>query len=913
MAKSRMKKSIFPRIILCLFALSHSAYVLPVNNIQYIKDSWDIEDGLPQNIVYSAVQSKEGYLWFGTTKGIVRFDGIRFTAFNTKNTDQFRTDRILCILSARDGSLWIGTEGGGLVKHKGNNFHLYTTEDGLTSNYISYLFQDSTGDIWVGTPDEYLNCYKDEHFIQYKSGKGLENNYVKTIYEDNSGYLWVATIKGLYRKENDFFHKITLPNYPSGLAIRALYQEKSGTTWIGSNKGLFMVAADQPVFSTEEKDKIIGNSITAINQDLWGNMWIGAENCLYILEKKEEKNYLIHEMLHKISITNILIDHENSIWIATLGKGIKRFRRGKFRSYTIQKGLSSNLPMSLCEDMNGNLWVGLNNGDINILNPGDIFFKNIFSDKLNNNDSVRAIVEADNGDIWFSSYGNGIYCYDTAENLTNFTESDGLINNIVRTLFIDSSGVLWIGTRYGLSVLKNGKFKSYTTENGLPSNIILCVSQDETGRIWAGTGKGLAYLIDGRFQSASYWRKLQDYPILCIYPDENNVIWIGTEGGGIFRIKNIEIDNITEENELPSNIVSAILKDSRGQYWLTTDKGILLVSQTEMVEVCSGRKKTLFFKLYGISEGLPSDECVKFSQYAALKRKDHSLWFATMDGLGVLNTETVFFNKKPPPVRIEKIEIDENFVELPLRNKAFVVKNQISFYFTALSFISSDKIRFRYILENKDKDWSEIIPGKDRWVSYSNLRSGEYTFRITACNRDGIWNPEGDEVSFNISIPFTRTLLFRVLMISLILGMGVFLFLVYIRKIKIFPIIKYKSSSLSSEQKEEYLQKIKTALEQEEFYKEENVSLEKLANILSLPPHHISQVINERMEKNFNDLINYYRIEEAKRILKDLSRERTILEIAFDVGFNSKTSFNRAFKKYTSMTPSQFRNRCKSQ
>jgi len=911
------KRSYIGRFILYLsiliFVCTSNAQPLKRSIHQYIRDEWKIENGLPQNSVTSSAQTKDGYLWFGTSEGLARFDGIKFTVFCSKNTPQFKTNRILCLLPSRDGSLWIGTEGGGLIRYKEDQFFLYTTENGLTSNFVVSLFQDSYGDIWIGTPDGYLNCYRYDQFFQYKSESGLEDNYIKTIFEDNSGNLWIGTYKGLYLKENNYFKKIQLGIDSVDLIIRAIYQENSGTMWIGSNKGLFNITKNQSISDIDEKEIFLNNCINAIDQDIWGNMWIGTENCLYVLKKEESGNYLITDkILSKTPITDIIIDQEKSIWVTTLGKGIKRFRKGKFQNYTIQEGLSSNLPMSLFEDMNGNLWIGLNNGDVNILDSEGIHFETILSEKLHNNGSVRAICQASNGDIWISSYGNGIYKYDTNGDLQNFTEGNGLVNDIVRTLFIDSSGALWIGTRYGLSIWKNGKFKSYTVENGLPNNIILCINQDISGCMWVGTGKGIAFFSDGQFISKPFLSKLQNYPILYIYPDENNTIWVGTEGGGIFRIKNTEINKLTSVNGLPSNIISTILEDRKGQFWLTTDKGILLTQQEELDKVFDGKKKTLSFRHYSVSNGLASNECVKSSQYAALIRKDHSLWFATVNGLAMINPDNIFFNKEPPPVMIENMYVDGRTISTHINEEVLYVKKEIRFNFTALSFISPHNIRFRYKLDGFDSDWKEIQPGEKRNISYHKLKSGKYTFRVTACNSDGVWNPEGDRINITVKAPFTNSIYFHLLISLFVVTASIFLFLVITRRIVIFPVKKYKKSTLSMEKKEEYIKKVIFAMEKEHIYRDEDVSLSKLSNVLSIPPYHLSQVINEKLKKNFNDLVNSYRIEDAKEKLKDISNNNlTILEIAFDVGFNSKTAFNRAFKKQTGMTPSQFRNKSK--
>jgi ligand-binding sensor domain-containing protein/AraC-like DNA-binding protein len=882
---------------------------------QFILEEWHKEAGLPRNTILDITQTSDGYLWIGTTEGLVRYDGLNFKSFKLDDLSQMISNRITCLHPSQDGSLWIGTEGGGIFLYRGGTFKQYTTNDGLASDYIKVIFQDSRGRIWIGTPDNYLNLFHKGIFKHFDSDDGLGNEIINTIYEDDTGSLFIGTHRGLFKMTNSSFQKITGPNdiFESSI-ISTIHKDSSGFLWIGTDQGLFMLNSS----GLSKADTLLqaafpGLYPNAIQDDHWGNIWVGTKEDLSIIYKNDKGDFVVDKIIKKTSISSLKEDHEYSIWAGTYGDGLKKFRPKKFDTYSLKDGLSNPVPLSLYEDQTGKLWVGLNNGQINILEKNASKLKkfNVFPQlQKSSYQEIRAICHDQAGNIWIASYGNGLYQIDRMRKLHHYTEEDGLCNNLVRTLFVHSSGSLWIGTRHGISVRRDGKFLSYSTDQGLPSDIILCFAEDREGRIWVGTGKGTAYLRGDHFETFTLGSSLDNHPVLSILADKEGDIWIGTEGGGLILIRNNSVTVITTDNGLPSNLICNILEDDNHHIWIATDNGIAMIPRAKIDDICKGTKRTFTLNHYTSQDGLPSDECIKYSQYSALKRKDGTLWFCLVNGISMINPESMLINKIPPPVHIEKIIVDDKPINFFSSNtKISLPKGNLTITFTALSFIAPYKMKFRYKLENHDSSWREIQPGESRKVKYQNLKPGWYTFKVTACNSDGIWNTKGDTISFQIKRPFIFSAYFWLIIGLIISGLGGLLYLAYSRELFIFSPKKYKTSPLSGEKKQEYLQDIINALEKRKMYREENLTLDRFSKELSIPRHYISQVVNEKLNKNFNDLINSYRINEAKEKLKhSVKSKASILEIAYEVGFNSKSAFNRAFKKHTGLTPSQFRN-----
>jgi len=279
----------------------------------------------------------------------------------------------------------------------------------------------------------------------------------------------------------------------------------------------------------------------------------------------------------------------------------------------------------------------------------------------------------------------------------------------------------------------------------------------------------------------------------------------------------------------------------------------------------------------------------------------------------VVNTERVTINKYPPPVMIHEVLFNYEKVPLHQSGSSFRGIQDIQFNFTALTFVSPERIKIKFKLEGYDRDWRLLHSIYYRRAHYNNLPPGEYQFRVTACNSSGVWNSTGASFSFVLKPYFYQTLLFKIAasMALAFMVIGLYIFVkkqIYLNKLK----QKYRNSPLDPEKAETCLKKLNHLLEIEKVYRDEALTLNSLAEKLSIAPRYLSQIVNEQLNKNFRDLVNGYRIEEARELLANPGKnkkgmELSVMSIAFEVGFNSKEVFNRAFKKYTGMTPTEYK------
>ncbi len=533
-----------------------------------------------------------------------------------------------------------------------------------------------------------------------------------------------------------------------------------------------------------------------------------------------------------------------------------------------------------------------------------------------------------------------------------------MADNQVSSIFKDSRNNLCFATFDGLSVRRypDGAFLSFTSRDGLSGKRVHNVYEDKAHNIWIAADKGITLLRNmhqiavkrsnksfvgsrggftkeplaaGGKQNIEYY--LKGISVTCIYEDlsvpnnEGSVYWIATHGAGLKRlsVKDGKIISYTRANGMTTDYIYQFFEDQQGHFWLMSNSGILRIEKSGLNSFARGKTDNIHCTSFGRDDGMKSSEFhSEFSRNSALKTGNGELWFLTRRGISIVNPEKIRVNKIPPPVVIE--EAFFNGQRIPGHRdaaaKPFKGSGDISFYFTAPSFLSPEKIRFKYRLEGFDNQWVFLPPGKEREAHYKNLGPGTYTFTVTACNAEGVWNQTGNSLRFTLKPFFYQTLLFKItllLLFAVLIAGAIFIYKRYFvgKKKEETGDVKDKDEEQGKDKPllepdfvRECTVKLEYQMEVEKAYRDLDISLRSLAEKVSIQPHLLSRILNEHLKCNFSDYINSYRIEEAKKIL-DSSRgaEENVTTVAHDVGFNSMTTFYKAFKKHTGMTPKQYK------
>jgi signal transduction histidine kinase/ligand-binding sensor domain-containing protein len=729
---------------------------------RYGHDVWLSRDGLPQEFVQAITQTSDGYLWIGSLGGLVRFDGVRFTVFDPSNAPGLKDARILALCPGRDGALWIGTAAGGIARLEQGLIRPFEppTESGDRSlKYVRSLHETSDGSLWVGTSGGGLRRFRDGRrvpneepvspghtvtaihqdrrgnlwfgtteglamlqgtkLVRYTAGEGLPHPFVYSIFEDRGGTIWVGTRGGLTRIKDGALATFTRKNGFPADAARTIREDRHGNLWVGTlGQGLLRMSGDRFVSFTN-RDGLSNDHVTCLHEDQEGSLWAGTQKGLNRLKDVPFTSHTTRDGLSHDAVNSLLRTRDDGVWVGTDGGGLNRIKDGRIRIFTARDGLGSDYIGPLFEDREGSLWAGGDGyvsrikGDRVTTYRTDVEGESRFVSLLGEDEQGRLLVGVgDRPLLWFDS--GRLAPYDAATDRGQYRFS------VMR----DRKGALWFGTVEGLGRFQDGRYTLYTEKDGLPADTVHSVYEDSQGALWIATTAGLCRFRDGRFVSF-------------------------TGPGG-----------------LGSGVVSQVLEDEGGSLWMNGRRGITRVRKQDLEAYAEGRASQVPFTVYGVEDGMESaDYNPAYIQPAAAKTADGRLWFATTKGVAVIDPHRLEANRLPPPVVIERVLSDGDPVEPGVRIPPG--REKFEFHYTALSFISPEKVRFRYILEGFDQAWTAA---HDRRAAYyTNLPPGRYRFRVTAANNDGVWSEDGATFEFQLQPRFHQTRAFQAIVLTLLL------------------------------------------------------------------------------------------------------------------------------------------------
>lgn len=717
---------------------------------QYRFDSWTTDNGLPQNSVLTIVRTRDGYLWMGTYEGLVRFDGVDFTVFDLGNTKEFTSNYVRALIEDAEGNLWIGIDGGALVRYKDSKFTRYSKEDGLEGVNVMALYEDPEGKIWIGSVGGGLSVFSDGRFTNYSTKDGLPSNNVHEITADESGGIWVGTDKGLASFRDG---KITAFNGNDRLThtnVISLHRGSGNKLWVGSENGLNLVENGELVEFNAQK-QFSGSVIRAISEDRHRHLWIGTNvNGLYRLDQTAP-NRAERITTPDQGIDSIYKDSENQVWVGTYFSGLLRFNDKDINPLTSPDFQLEEHADAVFEDQEGGLWFTIS--AVRVYHRKDGIIR---APIASNTVSARHIAQDSEANIWFAS--DDVYKFSKGK-VTTFSTREGLSPNRVRvfSLLGDRHSGIWVGTFDGLHLIRDGKVKIFRTEDGLVSNDVRSLLEDRAGSIWIGTGDGLSRYRDGQFTNWTTKDGLASGRISALHEDESGTIWISSQTG-LSRFKDGKFSIITTRDGLYDNLAYSILEDDAGNLWMSSNRGIYRTSLKELNDFADGVIHSVQSYSYGKEDGMPSRECNDGS--AGVKTRDGRLWFTTVKGL--VEVDPKMPNSQPPRVFIEQFRINEQIA--PANKDLLEIKSgeeSLEIKYTAISWKRPSQIKFKYRLEGLDHNWIDV--GTRRTAYFSYLPPGEYTFRVIADNGEGIWNTEGKSIKITVLPPFYRTSWFTLL------------------------------------------------------------------------------------------------------------------------------------------------------
>ncbi len=758
-------------ISILILVFSFSQIVISQNNQIQV---FSVEEGLPQSQVYAMLLDHNNKLWLGTKGGgLSVFDGKHFKTFNrsTGLTD----DKIFSLYEDKNHIIWIGSNKG-LFSYNGLNFTSHHFSDLQSSIAISEIIEDHLGNLWLATSH---GLYFQESGVWKNYGKkfNILKYNVSSVFEDDNNQIWAGSDEGLFKiQKNGFTHFTTKEGLTSN-KITALGMV-NGKILVGTYAGGLNVLINNQWLLLGAKKEIINHIFVDDKNEVW--LATQDNGVLHINPATNGLEYINSDNgLSTNSTRMILSDPWNNKWIATSGGGLNKMYQPIFEHYNKEDGFKGNMFYALEKGADGGVWASTNaNGITKILNDSIIHFDAQHGFR---NIKCKALFEDHNHLLWIGTEGEGAFVKNGAS-FYQISANKGLSDNWVKEFATDSEGNIWVATVSGISKIRYSlkgdvfsllQIKDFSKSKGLPDDRINCIKVDAQNRVWFGTQNGyIGYLLKEELFFSKKDQKLIKSPIKSITFDNSNRIWLATEGNGIFfadlKSEFISFTQISTLDGLNNSNVYLIEADFENHIWAGAGSGLdeIVISETDEI---------IYIKHYGKNEGfLGGETCSNSSTIDS----DGKVWIGTLDGLNNFESNHNFKNRIAPKIYIEDITI---FYESILKTKyassigdwmqsfdnlsLSYEDKHLSFQFNAINLLNPEKIKFSYLLDGFDREWSPVSSRNE--ATYSNLPIGKYTFKVKAVNEDGVWSSEF-LINFKVLAPFWKTWWFYAILIIVV-------------------------------------------------------------------------------------------------------------------------------------------------
>jgi signal transduction histidine kinase len=709
----------------------------------YTPLSWTEREGLPAAEIRDIAQDRNGYLWMGTGAGLVRFDGVRFLHWDALGGPPLPSGSINFLSASRDGSLWVGFVNiPGLFHVHDRQVTTYREQDGLPGAVIGALLEDRDGVIWVGGTRG-VSRFRDGRWERLGTMHGLGELSIDTMYQSRNGDLWLGTSAGVFRRAggSDLFQRLsTIPDF------RGFIEGADGRMW-ATGRLTLLGSPDRDRPSDPDAARGIWNSALGwrILADSEGNLWIATLGQGLIRVSGRERRIIRHFQgrndLTSDVVLSLFQDREGNIWAGTQ-RGLERFSETVVTSVDAATAGITGLITSVAAGADGSIWMGASDGLHQLVESDWRRYEqrdglpSVMVEGLNDDHAGSLWVATDRG---IARFAGG-----------RFERVHGTdVTRRVRALATDRHGTTWLADRNrGLFQWRDGRLEAVSGLPGSEATLPMSVYTDRAGHLWAGFADGsLITDQDGRLAAYSDQEGLAG-GITAVHEDRNGTVWIGTLNG-LRRFDHGRFAAVAGGDQVFRGTVETIIDDDEGYLWIGVRAGLVRVDPREL-QMPTGESHSVKYTLYDTSDGLLGDVL----QARAARTPDGRLWFATNNGLAVVDPRRLSKRRLPPPITIEGVNADQRQFDPIAHLSLPALTSNLRIDYAALSFAAPARVRFRYRLEGFDRDW--IDAGGRRQAFYTNLPPRSYRFHVVAAN-DGVWNDSGAAWEFSIRPKFYQT------------------------------------------------------------------------------------------------------------------------------------------------------------
>ncbi|MBV9613209.1 MAG: hypothetical protein JO091_12095, partial [Acidobacteriaceae bacterium] len=707
---------------------------------QYRVDRWSLEQGFPGGTAYAITQTADGYLWIGTENGLVRFDGLNFRVFNRASSNDDAFGPVLGLVADDGGNLWLRLAQPRLLLYRDGRFQDKLTDHSRLENNITAMCKSNDGEaLFSGHVDDVLR-YDQGKFVPLVAKTETSNARVLSITETPEGTVWLGTREaGLVSLNKERTSSIVegLPDRKINCLVPFGNQE----LWIGTDHGIVRwtgTKLSSPGVSTLLKDI----QVLTMVKDRESNVWVGTSKGLYRINSHGLLSQEERENASASPVTALYEDREGNLWVGG-ARGIERFRDNAFLTYSSSNGLPSDSNGPLYADAEGRTWFAPSEGGLYWLRDTQI--ENVANAGLSAD--VGYSIAGGGDEVWIGRQQRGLTRLRRRGSVfvaNTYTHTDGLAQDSVYCVHRSRNGTVWAGTLSGgVSRFTNGRFITYTDVNGLASNTVSAIEEGADGTMFFATPNGLSALSDDRWRVYKANDGLPPGAVNCLLEGANRVLWIGTAKGLAF----LNSGRVEVPREMPASLyeeIFGIAEDGSGYLWIAASNHVLRVKEDALLK---GLVSETDVREYGPADGLLGTELLK--RHRSLIRDPLGrIWFSMNRGISVVDPTRLAKNAVPALVHIEAISADGRPVDTRGAVRIPAAHQRIILSYAGLSLSAPERVKFRYMLEGFDSDWSEPLSTRD--AVYNNLNPGSYRFRVIASNANGLWNSEQALIGFEI-------------------------------------------------------------------------------------------------------------------------------------------------------------------
>jgi ligand-binding sensor domain-containing protein/signal transduction histidine kinase len=754
---------------------------------QYSHNFWGMEKGFPIAAVSTIAQTADGYLWIGTDKGLVRFDGFNFHRFEQASDGSLTIGPVRALLADAQGNLWIQLQNTKLLRYHDGTFDFIRGEaengvtamalgtkgeivlSSLTMGALTYdgkqflaalptpLFTDPGGLLQGETPDQ-RNTRLSWSPGVIPDRLAVPTSAVISIAETTEGKIWLGTqdrgllyLQGgrIYAAAKNLRH----------MKVNCLLPLENSELWVGTNKGVWrwngtiLTRARVP-------SSLLHIDVLSMIRDRESNTWVGTNNGLLCFTSSGVSLFAREVPATGGPATALFEDREGNLWVGS-PRGVERLRKSAFITYPVAS-LQSESSGPVYVDQEGRTWFAPVAGGLHWLmgeKRGSVTSQGLDRD-------VAYSIAGSSKELWIGRQRGGLtrlhYSHGRTE-IHTYTEADGLAQNSVYSVYQSRDGAVWAGTlSRGVSRFDGRRFITYTSASGLASDSVASIQETRDGTIWFGTSNGLSSLSNGQWRTYGARDGLPAEDVNCLFEDSSGTLWTGTSKGLAF----LGSDRAQIPRNLPALLRGRILgiaEDKTGWLWIATADRVLRVQRDKMA---AGTLGATDLREFGREDGLRSTEGVKRSR-SVVSDPAGRVWFSLSHGLSVTDPAHLTDSSAPALTHIEGLSVDGSQVDIRDLVRIPASPKRITLTYTGLSLAGPERVRFRYFLESFDRTWS--APVATREAAYTNLGAGFYRFRVVASNSDSLWNGSETSLPFEIEPLFWQTGWFLITCVALIL------------------------------------------------------------------------------------------------------------------------------------------------